>query len=194
MEDSGKRQVFDTGAVRDSDDKSRPDLISPYAQMRKGEWLRQGAEKYEERNWEKGMKFGRCIASIFRHLLQYMMGWTNEDHLAAIAVNAEFLMHYEKMIALGKLPASLNDLPMYEKKFVVPDRWDIIYNDPNGDCICGWYIKKKSTGELLHKDNLLYGGWTGWNNHKYGEAPGYWPTKQEAEVALAAYLEKEKTK
>ncbi len=117
MEDSGKRKEFTTGAVRDSaEDKPRPDLISPYAQWRKGEWLRLGAIKYDERNWEKGMQFSRCVASMFRHLLQYMMGKTNEDHLAAIAVNAEFLMHYEKMIEMYRLPATLNDMPRYEDK------------------------------------------------------------------------------
>ena len=121
MEDSGKRKEFGTGAVRDSaEDKPRPDLISPYAQWRKGEWLRLGAIKYAERNWEKGMQFSRCIASIFRHLLQYMMGKTNEDHLAAIAVNAEFLMHYEKMIEMGKLPATLDDMPHYERTKKAP--------------------------------------------------------------------------
>jgi len=117
MEDSGKRTEFSTGAVRDSsDDKPRPDLISPYAQWRKGLWLAEGAKKYKERNWEKGMKFSRCIASIFRHLLEYMMGKRNEDHLAAIAVNAEFLMHYEAMIEKGLLPKSLDDMPRYEQQ------------------------------------------------------------------------------
>lgn len=117
MEDSGKRQQFDTGAVRDTaDGKSRPDLISPYAQLRKGQWLRLGAEKYAERNWEKGMKISRCIASICRHLFQYMTGSTNEDHLAAIAVNAEFIMHYEAMIKKGLLPSDLDDMPKYEQQ------------------------------------------------------------------------------
>ena len=117
MEDSGKREQFTTGAVRDTaDGKSRPDLISPYAQLRKGDWLRLGAEKYAERNWEKGMSFSRCIASICRHLFQYMMGCTIEDHLAAIAVNAEFIMHYEAMINMGLLPPELDDMPKYEQQ------------------------------------------------------------------------------
>ncbi len=121
MEDSGKREQFTTGAVRDTaDGKSRPDLISPYAQLRKGQWLRLGAEKYDERNWEKGMRFSRCIASICRHLFQYMMGKTNEDHLAAIAVNCEFLMHYEAMINMGLLGAELDDMPKYEQRTEKP--------------------------------------------------------------------------
>jgi hypothetical protein len=115
MEDSGKRTEFSTGAVRDTaEGKSRPDLISPYAQMREGGWLAEGARKYAERNWEKGMLFSRCIASICRHLFQYMLGMRNEDHLAAIRCNAGFLMHYEAMISAGRLPADLDDMPKYE--------------------------------------------------------------------------------
>lgn len=116
MHDSGKREQFETGAVRDTaEGKARIDLISPYAQMRKGQWLRKGAEKYDERNWEKGMKISRCIASLERHIQEYKMGLTNEDHLAAIAVNAEFIMHYEKMIEMGLLPKELDDMPKYEQ-------------------------------------------------------------------------------
>lgn len=114
MHDSGKRQEFESGAVRDSaDGKPRPDLQSPYAQERIGHWLRLGAEKYAERNWEAGMSFSRCVASIERHLLAFKMGKKDEDHLAAIAVNAQFLMHYEAMVKGYVLPASLDDMPHY---------------------------------------------------------------------------------
>jgi hypothetical protein len=43
------------------------------------------------------------------------MGRTDEDHLAAIAVNAQFIMHYEAMIERGVLPPSLDDMPKYEQ-------------------------------------------------------------------------------
>ena len=122
MEDSGKRTEFGTGAVRDAaEGKSRPDLISPYAQMRKGQWLRLGAEKYDERNWEKGMEISRCIAAIERHTQKYKMGLVNEDHMAAIAVNAEFIMHYHAMINMGLLPAELDDMPKYEQQKPKPN-------------------------------------------------------------------------
>ena len=115
MHDSGKRQDFNTGAVRDTaEGKPRVDLISPYAQWRTGEWLRKGAEKYDERNWEKGIPFSRCVASIERHLQEFKMGKVNEDHLAAIIVNAQFIMHYQAMINLGLLPSDLDDMPDYE--------------------------------------------------------------------------------
>lgn len=117
MNDSGKRQKFVTGAVRDSaDDKPRPDLISPYANWREGVWLAKGASKYLERNWEAGMPISRCIASLERHLLAYKMGLTDEDHMAAIRTNAGFILHYEEMIKRRVMSKELDDMPKYEKK------------------------------------------------------------------------------
>jgi hypothetical protein len=83
--------------------------------LRIGEWLRKGAKKYAERNWEAGMPISRCVASLCRHLEAFKMGRTDEDHLAAIAVNAQFIMHYEAMIERGVLPPSLDDMPKYEQ-------------------------------------------------------------------------------
>lgn len=115
MHDSGEREQFNSGAVRDSAKrKPRPDLQSPYAQERIGRWMKLGAKKYTERNWEKGMLFSRCVASMERHLIAFKMGRDDEDHLAAIAVNAQFIMHYEAMIDRDLLPISLDDMPHYE--------------------------------------------------------------------------------
>ncbi len=116
MTDSGKRQSFGDGmAIRDTaDGKPRPDLISPFAEERQGHWLLMGAKKYAERNWEKGMPFSRCVASLKRHLMKYQQGKRDEDHLAAIMFNAMALIHYEEMIERGLLPADLNDMPNYE--------------------------------------------------------------------------------
>lgn len=115
---SGLEQSFGEGmAVRDAaTNKPRPDLISPFAEERQGQWLRMGAERYAERNWEGGMPFTRCIASLKRHLMQYQQGKREEDHLAAIMFNAMALIHYEEMIERGVLPATLNDMPNYKPK------------------------------------------------------------------------------
>jgi len=117
MTDSGRRQSFGKGmAIRDTaDDKPRPDLISPFAEERQGHWLRMGAAKYAERNWENGMPFSRCVASLKRHIMRYQQGRRDEDHLAAIMFNAMALIHYEEMIERGMLPADLNDMPVYHK-------------------------------------------------------------------------------
>ena len=118
MTDSGKRQSFGKNmAIRDTaDDKPRPDLISPFAEERQGHWLRLGAAKYAERNWERGMPFSRCVASLKRHVMKYQQGLRDEDHLAAIMFNAMALIHYEEMIERGVLPAELNDMPVYQVK------------------------------------------------------------------------------
>ena len=116
MKDSGKRQTFSTGAVRDTDDdKSRPDLISPFMLERLGRWMKAGADKYGEHNWQKGLPISRCIASLYRHLMYYMQGDRSEDHLMGIIANATFVAHYEEMIKRGILPPSLLDMPKYRR-------------------------------------------------------------------------------
>ena len=116
MHDSGHRQQFNGGAVRDTaEGKPRPDLLSPFAMRRLGQWARLGGQKYTDRNWERGMPLTRCIASCYRHLLAVMAGDMDEDHLAAVAWNAMAVMHYEEMISRGVLPAELDDRPHYEQ-------------------------------------------------------------------------------
>jgi hypothetical protein len=114
MQDSGERQSFGTGAVRDSaTNKPRIDLISPLALQHLGEWLRLGAKRYTERNWEKGIPVSRCIASLYRHLVAYHVGERKKDHSAAIMCNASIIMHYEEMVQRGRLDPGLLDLPDY---------------------------------------------------------------------------------
>lgn len=60
-----------------------------------------GAEKYERRNWEKGMRWGRCYAAAQRHLLAWWAGADRDDetglsHLAHAACCIAFLMAYEE--------------------------------------------------------------------------------------------------
>ena len=112
--DSGSRRQFEGGAVRDRGDlKPRPDLISPHAQIREGMILARGAIKYALRNWELGMPVSECIASATRHLEQYKLGLTNEDHLAMARVNLGFAIHYEEEIKAGRLDPKWADMPFY---------------------------------------------------------------------------------
>ena len=119
MHDSGKRQEFATGAVRDTaDGKPRIDLISPIFFGRLGEWMRLGAEKYGDRNWEKGIPLSRYIASAYRHLVAMHAGDESEDHAAALAFNAMGFMHTHAMIRRGVLPAYLDDMPAHGNPFM----------------------------------------------------------------------------
>lgn len=95
--DSGKRDTFTTGAVREANDgKGRFDLISAEGLRRLALRYEFGSAKYGDRNWEKGLSTSNCLNSAFRHIVEYMMGLDNEDHLAACAWNLFAIMHYEK--------------------------------------------------------------------------------------------------
>ena len=97
MHDSGKRQEFSTGAVRDTaEGKGRFDLLSPAALFRWARWMEIGAKKYDDRNWEKGIPVSRCVDSAMRHLVKYLAGHDDEDHLAAVMFNVAAIMHFEE--------------------------------------------------------------------------------------------------
>jgi hypothetical protein len=116
MRDSGERTTSETGAEHDSaaDSKFRPDLISPFAEERLAAWLARGAKKYSDRNWEKGIPASVNLASLRRHVVQYMQGDREEDHLAAVMCRAMFLLHFDELERRGTPAASgLCDLPAY---------------------------------------------------------------------------------
>lgn len=119
LPDSGRRESFDTGAVRDdAGDKPRPDLISPFFLERLGEHMRKGAIKYAEWNWAKGIPNSRCYASLMRHLTKFSQGLHDEDHLAAAAFNLMAIIHNEEVAKRGvKLTelSGLVDLPKFER-------------------------------------------------------------------------------
>lgn len=96
--DSGKREQFDSGMVRDvNDGKARFDLMFPldvpYDEQiltRLANLLARGAQKYSERNWEKAnspQEMARAKESAIRHLVQWLTDEEDEDHAAAILFN-----------------------------------------------------------------------------------------------------------
>lgn len=143
IKDSGNRQTFESGAVRDVEDfKGRCDLlplgvigdiydsnlgvgdttgevfycISEYQKTGNTEWLygalsaflsipeapfdgwadmwlevsihfEEGAKKYGEYNWQKGIPTSRYINSAVRHYLKWLRGDTDEPHHRAFVWN-----------------------------------------------------------------------------------------------------------
>jgi len=89
--DSGKREEFTSGMVRDTqDDKPRYDLIDRAFLKRWAELMARGAKKYGENNWRKASgeaELRRFQASATRHLFQWLDGDLSEDHAAAVAFN-----------------------------------------------------------------------------------------------------------
>jgi hypothetical protein len=114
VKDSGKRQSFNTGSVRDtSEGKPRYDLISPIGLYYLAMHYTNGAKKYGDRNWEKGQPLSRYIESLERHIQKLKIGLYDEDHISAIAWNAFAFIHTKTMIEVGKLPKELNDMLEY---------------------------------------------------------------------------------
>lgn len=111
LKDSGHRRKFDSGAVRDrAKGKGRFDLITPFALTRIATIYEKGAEKYDDRNWEKGMPHSVFIDSAVRHINQFIMGLEDEDHLAQAAWNLLAIMH------LQYTHPELNDMPKYNEQ------------------------------------------------------------------------------
>lgn len=111
LKDSGTRDEFATGAVRDGEKgKGRFDLIPYHALERLAQHFERGAAKYSPRNWEKGIPTHRYADSAMRHLAKYIGGHRDEDHLAAAAWNVCCLMATEHWIDEGLLPDTLATL------------------------------------------------------------------------------------
>ena len=96
--DSGKRQQFDSGGQRDTQEgKPRFDLLFPkgvpYEEQLVTRWanlMERGAKKYDERNWElfnSEEELDRAKSSALRHLLQWFHDEDDEDHAAAVMFN-----------------------------------------------------------------------------------------------------------
>lgn len=110
--DSGKRQEFSTGSLRDTTEgKGSYISLSPHALKRWAKLMERGAKKYGLFNWTKGQPFSRLYDSAIRHLMQARAGETDEDHKAAVLFNVAALIHFEEEIAAGRLPAELDDMP-----------------------------------------------------------------------------------
>lgn len=109
---TGETRTFSTGSIRDSrKGKGRFDLIPPEAMIALAKHLERGAEKYGDRNWEKGQPMGAVLDSGERHLNAYKLGVKDEDHLVAAFCNLAFAITIRERINSGKLPKELDDMP-----------------------------------------------------------------------------------
>ena len=144
VKDSGARQEFGTGSVRDTNiGKGRFDLIAPYALLRIAQHYENGARKYGNRNWEKGQPLSRYLDSAMRHIIKVLMGLEDEDHLSACAWNIIAIIETQKRIELGLLPKELDDLPTAYK-----EHFDELF-PPQDEEFEKKYIKALSLSELM---------------------------------------------
>lgn len=105
------KEQFLTGAHRSSaEGRGRPQDLSPLALLRLGKLLERGANAYGARNYQKGMSMDRTAGSLLRHLLQYMSGDCDEDHLAAVMFNAMVLLDTDERVRTGLVPKEMKDI------------------------------------------------------------------------------------
>ena len=112
--DSGERTQFydESGnemAVRDMHEgKGRFDLLPMCVLARLARHYENGCLKYGDRNWEKGIPAHSFADSAMRHLVKYMDGYKDEDHLIAAIWNlCGLAWNEEKRPDLMDIPARL---------------------------------------------------------------------------------------
>ena len=88
----GEMEINENGVKRESNKgRGRFDLIPYEALEELAKWYEAGAEKYGDRNWEKGISVKDCMNRMARHSAKACNGWLDEGpfaHLAAVIWNA----------------------------------------------------------------------------------------------------------
>lgn len=112
IKDSGVRENFSTGSVRDTNEgKGRFDLLPFEGIEVLARHFQAGSKKYGDRNWEKGQPMSRLLDSALRHTFKWLGGQRDEDHLAAACWNLICALTIRERILKRQLPDSLDDLP-----------------------------------------------------------------------------------
>ncbi len=92
-------QDLEKGGVKFDSEKAAYELVPPEAMHALADLFALGAKKYDRRNWEKGMRWGRVFAAMMRHAWKW---WSGEEydrelgqhHLASVMWCASVLFAY----------------------------------------------------------------------------------------------------
>jgi hypothetical protein len=84
---------------KDDQGKLRYDLLPAEALEEVVRVFTSGAARYGDRNWEKGITYGRVFGAVIRHMWAWWKGEGSDrdsglPHLAHAAVDVLFLLHY----------------------------------------------------------------------------------------------------
>lgn len=114
VKDSGARQQFESGMVRDTtDNKVDFGLVLDGPMFHRwAEHLTKGAKKYAKRNWMKanGMEeYDRFRESALRHFLQWYNGDRDEDHAAAVYFNINGAEYVRDKLPIQKATTDKKD-------------------------------------------------------------------------------------
>ena len=103
IKDSGKREEFAGGMVRDTTDgKINWSLVADGPMLKRwAQHLTIGANKYAVRNWmlaEGATELERARESAFRHFMQWYYRERDEDHAAAVMFNMNEVEYIEEKL------------------------------------------------------------------------------------------------
>lgn len=111
IKDSGERTLYPNGFQRDmSEGKGRFDLVPWYAIWELAKHSEEGSKKYGEHNIDKGCPQHSLIDSGIRHLIKYINGWDDEEHLRAALWNIAWALQQETT------HPEMQDLPAWKEK------------------------------------------------------------------------------
>ncbi len=91
---AGTTAKFGTGAVRsDTFEQFRYDLVSPIGLREVARTCAEGAAKYSDYNWERGMPVHDLLNHAIAHIYQFLSGDRSEPHLPHAAWNLLAAIH-----------------------------------------------------------------------------------------------------
>ena len=101
--DTGQRRQWTTGAVRDASE-GKPEItqIYPEAARRLAQRVTDGAKKYSDYNWTKGIPIQVYLDSLDRHIKAFRARDVSEDHLGSALWNIQGMMFTEDRVKIGR--------------------------------------------------------------------------------------------
>lgn len=117
--------TYATGAQRSADaEQVRYDLLTPIGMEAIARAAAEGAEKYGDFNWERGMPAYAMINHALRHIYMFLSGDRSEDHLGHAGWNVISAIH-----SVEKWP-ELNEGTLRKENGVIPSIFK--EDEPNG--------------------------------------------------------------
>lgn len=106
--------IYEGGAEREViEGRGRFDLIPPELILALAIHYENGAKKYADRNWEKGIPFSSLMNSTKRHINKLEFGLRDEDHICAAIWNLAAMLTF---IERGR--TDLIDIPALQDAYV----------------------------------------------------------------------------
>ena len=129
IDEGDNTRYFSSGARRDSDKGKHKFTYLPIDVLgRVADHYEEGAKKYGDHNWRKGIPSTTIMDSLLRHVAAYYQGQDDEDHLSAIVFNALCLIYNEDKMTDNE---EVYDLPKWwlDRKFWTQAMYDAYYEN-----------------------------------------------------------------